>query len=106
MRLKIRHQQRRGGPFAGDITDHEAEAVVAKREIIVVIPADRPGLHAEAAVFERAHFGLRLRKESGLHFSRGFQFQGGHVFGFESLGVLSALLRDFADGCLVFDEEE
>ena len=106
VRLKIRHQQRRGGSFAGDIADHEAEAVAAEREVIVVIAADRPGLHAEAAVFQRADFGLRLRKKSRLHFSRGFQFQGGHVFGFESLGVLAALLLDLAHGCLVFEERK
>src|SRR6266852_781087 len=98
VRLKVCHQERCGGSFARDVTDHEAEAVAAEREKIVVIATDGPGLYADAGVFERAEFGLRLRKKPRLHFSGVFQFQGGHAFGFESLDVLAALLLDFADG--------
>jgi len=44
-------------PFAGYITDHQAEPSLAEIEEVEVIASDLPGLNAEPCVFK----GLRLR---------------------------------------------
>lgn len=55
-------------------------------EEVVVIPANQPGLDADAEIVERLEDGCLLRQEFRLHFPRDLELAPGDAFGLQPLG--------------------
>ena len=94
--LEVRHEQRGGDAFAGDVADDEAEAVVAEGEEVVVVAADVTGLDAEAGVVEGLERGQRLGEELGLDLLGDLELLCGAAFGLDVVRCALALGLDLA----------
>src|SRR6266851_1113388 len=92
--LKVGHQESGGDSFSGDVADHEAEALPAEIEEVVIITADFVSLDADTRVFKCFEGRQSLREEPGLHLFGNFKFLGGAAFGFLLLSDGAALLFD------------
>src|SRR5713101_721258 len=92
--LQIGHQESGGDSFSGDVADHEAEALPAEIEEVVIITADFVSLDADTRVFKCFEGRQSLREEPGLHLFGNFKFLGGAAFGFLLLSDGAALLFD------------
>src|SRR5262249_17554394 len=60
--LKICHQQRSSNPLAGNVTDDDAQLLLAEAEEVVIVAANLASLEANAAVIERLKRRQPLRK--------------------------------------------
>src|SRR5947209_15798835 len=96
IRLKIRHQERRGNALAGDVADHQPETLSAQVQEIVVIAPTLAGLDACTRIFERSNQGWMLREEPGLNLFSDFELLRGAAFRFQLLGNGAPLRLDLA----------
>src|SRR5579864_1553648 len=83
--LEVGHEKSGGDPFARDISDDEAELLLAEIEKVEVVAADLSSLQAEPGVFERFGLGMNLRKQARLDLLGDFDFLRHAAFGFELL---------------------
>src|SRR6476660_1404516 len=74
IRLEVRHQQRSGNSFAGDIADHQSYPFWTKRQKVVVITAHLPRLNAYAVVIKRSGRRRGLWEQARLYLLGNFQF--------------------------------
>jgi len=72
--LQIGHQQSRRDAFAGNVANHEADAVRPKREKVVVVAADVARRKTDAGKLERFENGEILREEARLDLLGDFEF--------------------------------
>src|ERR1017187_8087282 len=61
--LKVRHEERGGDAFAGDVAEHEADVAPGHFEEVVVVAAHFAGGHAVAGIIERFQMAQFAREE-------------------------------------------
>src|SRR5258708_10477468 len=92
--LQIGHQESGGDSFSGDVTDHEAEALLTEIEEVIIIAADFASLDAKAGIFKSFQGRLRLGEEPGLNLLSDFEFLGDTAIGFQPVSKGAALCFD------------
>src|SRR6266567_898524 len=92
--LQVGHQESGGDSFSGDVTDHEAEALLAEIEEVIIIATNFAGLDAKASIFKSFQGRLRLGEEPGLDLLSDFEFLGDTAIGFQPVSKGAALCFD------------
>src|SRR5579864_7810549 len=102
--LEVGHEKSGGDSFARDISDDEAELLLAEIEKVEVVAADLSRLQAEPGVFERFGLGMNLREQARLHLLGDFDFLRHAALGFE-LSRKGATMTFYAAGQFVETRE-
>src|SRR5712692_4761650 len=81
--LQVGHQESGGDSFSRDVADHEAEALLAKIQEVVIITTDFASLNAQARIFKRFERRQCLREKPGLDLFGNFEFLCSAAFGLQ-----------------------
>ena len=102
--LQVSHQESRGNPFAGYVTDDQTDVLLSQVKKVEIVASHLARLQANAGIFECLCFWVNLRKQACLDLLGDFDFLRGATLRFEFLGQ-SPALRFYGAGEFVESSE-